>query len=374
MLQRYAGLVSLSTRAFMFVLALMFASAASAGVSDVSTEDGDQDPAVLSAGPTTIRIGTFGLPLPARVGLARGMFAEEHVDPKFQFVTGSIQQFAFLRDAKYDIVFTASDNCVNYDLNVSNPLGQLVPTKMLFGLDYGWGLRVAAPAGVTTIEQLRGKTLAVDATNSGFAFVLYKILKLHGLLPGTDYTVSAVGGVRQRYLALLDKKTDGTLLSAGFQVRAIDQGLSGLDKVTSIANPYHATVMAATPAYLKANRDAVIRFIRAYYKATAYALDPANRDELIALIAAQNSVPWALATKLYEDEILPNEGIIPNGLFNKTAYMKMLELRAEYNGFDQPQNLRRLASPAGGTYDRRYYRAAIESDERDDASDDHDAD
>lgn len=319
-------------------------------------------PLTAPAAPDSIRIGVFGQSLPDIVGNAKGFFSAQNLNIKFLQVTGSIQQFQFLRDDKYDMVNTAPDNCVNYLLNVSNPLGQKVDNRIINGLDRGWGLGLYAQPQFKRVEDLKGKNIAVDATNSGFAFVLYSIMRNHGLEVGRDYNVTPIGGVFVRYQALLAGKTDATLLSAGFDVRAKYAGYSEFDKETTVVDPYLGTVTAAKPSWLSTHRELAVRYLRAYYLATRWAVDPANRDEAIALLMAAKKVPYSLAVLLYEGEVnAPNgDGLIQDSSLDRKALFNELALRQTFYGYDQPQNLRKIAfSQEGGLIDLSYYREAV---------------
>ena len=63
--------------------------------------------------------------------------------------------------------------------------GMLMFTRTLnvladFALDLGMGLSVMSPPEITSLEAVRGGEVAVDAANSGYAYVLYSILDKAG--------------------------------------------------------------------------------------------------------------------------------------------------------------------------------------------------
>ncbi|GAC1344269.1 MAG: ABC transporter substrate-binding protein [Myxococcales bacterium] len=339
----------------------------SAGAASAAVEG--EDPPPSPAPPATVRVGVFGQSLPEIVAVEKGYFARERLNVQFHQVSGSIQQFKFLRDDLYDLVNTAPDNDINYLLNDSNPLGQRIDNTIINGLDRGWGLGLYAQAKYRTVEDLRGKNLAVDATNSGFAYVLYEIMRKHGLEVGRDYTVTPVGGVFARYKELLAGKTDATLLSAGFDVRARYLGYSEIDKETTVSNPYFGGATAAKPAWLRAHRDVAVRYLRAYFEALLWSVDPANREESVALLQKAKGVPRDLAQLLYDGEVnAPNgDGLIQDSSIDRKALLNVLKLRQRAGGFDRPQDLCRLASPGSGVFDGSYLREAI--DGRDDGDD-----
>ena len=85
------------------------------------------------------------------------------------------------------------------------------------GLHSGLLSIVGAP-GMTTVESLRGKELAVDARASGFVFILEKLLRLNGF-GADDYKFVEIGGVDRRYQALV-KGRKGDILHFYFFSRS----------------------------------------------------------------------------------------------------------------------------------------------------------
>src|SRR5216117_3383054 len=82
---------------------------------------------------------------------------------------------------------------------------------------------------ITSYADLRGKTVVVDAPNTAFALLLYKVLKDNGLNKG-DYAVKPVGGTPVRLDAMLKDKTNaaGGVLNPPFTFLARDAGLKDM--------------------------------------------------------------------------------------------------------------------------------------------------
>lgn len=317
--------------------------------------------------PATIRMGIFGKSLPLIVADAKGFYARHNLTVQYMQVQSSTQQFQYLRDDLYDVLQTSPDNVANYRLNAHNPLcapGKTCATidaQGFLGLDYGLNLRLVARPGISKVEDLKGKTLSVDAPDSGFAYVLYKIMQQHGLERGVDYNVVPVGGVFQRYNDLLspEGQAAATLLSSGFETRAANAGYILLDPVSSITSPYIGTFAVAKTAWLQQNADVATRFALAYYEALQWSFDPANREEAIQLLMAQPNTDRTLAEQLYAIHLQNGVGDIADASIDHKAVYNILALRQEFNGFEDQQNLHKLAGPQGGLYDLSYYRKAL---------------
>lgn len=173
-----------------------------------------------------IVLGGFYRSLPMIAAEEKGFYAERDLEVEFAQVTSSIQQAEYLADGRYDVVQTSPDNTANYLLNDNNPIGRRIEAQGFLGLDSGMYLVVVARPEIESIGDLKGTTISVDAPESGFAYVIYKILANHGLERGRDYDIVPTGGVFDRYMAMVEGDADfaATLMSGGFETRAANLG------------------------------------------------------------------------------------------------------------------------------------------------------
>jgi len=112
---------------------------------------------------------------------------------------------------------TAVDNIVAYvEGQGQAPIGPQPDFFAFMGSDSGFLSLVSVPE-IKAVSGLKGKVLSVDAMTTGYAFVLYEILRRNGLDKETcDYRVVGAGGMVQRWTALRERRNDGTLLSAPY--------------------------------------------------------------------------------------------------------------------------------------------------------------
>jgi ABC-type nitrate/sulfonate/bicarbonate transport system substrate-binding protein len=309
--------------------------------------------------PATLNVGYFGRTLPMIAAQSKGFFAAEGLTVNFLPIASSTQAFAALRDGSYDAALTSVDNVVNYRLNAGNPLGNVLDVKAFFSVDYSNWLTLAGRSGITRVEDFRGKTLAVDAPTSGFAYVLYEVLHRHGLELGVDYKVVSIGGGAQRFQSLIAGTVDGTLLNNGFEIRAQAAGRPLFETVFDIADAYQGSVAASMTAWLDGHSDAAVRFTRAFYAATRWSFDPANRSEAIQLLMSQPNTTQALAERLYAAQTTPRRGLSPYLVIDRRGLRAVLNLRQACGGFERKQNLSELSLPGGGIYTFRYWRRAV---------------
>ena len=141
------------------------------------------------------------------VGQDKGFFADTGIAVEVQGTPNSVTQMTDFSQGKFDIAMTAVDNIVAYvEGQGEAPIGPQSDFTAVMGSDSGFLSLVASPS-VSKIEDLAGKTLSVDAMTTGYAFVLYEIMRRHGLNKGGldkgkgDYEIVRAGGMVQRWNA-----------------------------------------------------------------------------------------------------------------------------------------------------------------------------
>lgn len=329
---------------------------------------GDVKPVDMSA--ATLKVGFFGRNVAMQAALNRGFYAAENLSVQYLQIQSSEQAFKDLRDGKYDIILSSVDNVINYRLNPHNALGGgTLPVQAFMAVDYSNNLTAATRKGLATLEDLRGKKVAVDAPASGFAYVLYEILGNHGLQRNVDYSLVSIGGGAARFSALLKPVTDpthvdGTLLNNGFEIRAAAVGATLHETVFDVANPYLGSVGVAMEPWMQSHSDVLIRFIRAYVAASAWAFDPANHEDAVTEMQKSASPAFArpLAEKLLNAQLVFGKGLVRDsyiGDYEREGLANVLWLRQKYDGFETKQNLQKLTTPAGGIYNLHWYHQAI---------------
>jgi ABC-type nitrate/sulfonate/bicarbonate transport system substrate-binding protein len=201
------------------------------------------------------------------------------------------------------------------------------------------------------MADLKGKTLAVDALTTGYAFVLYRMLEIKAQLTRSDYALDGVGGTNKRLDALLASSAHAAaLLSPPFDQTARAAGMTFLGTATDVIGPYQASCLVARRAWLARNRDTAVRLARAVIAATAWMYDPANHDAAVAVLAQHtNQKPDAVAPLFASMTTDPKNGFSPTCSLDLAGMQTVLELRSTYG---VPKKL--LKDPL------RYYAADID--------------
>jgi ABC-type nitrate/sulfonate/bicarbonate transport system substrate-binding protein len=136
---------------------------------------------------------------------------------------------------------------------------------------------------VKTYAELRGKTLAVDAVTTGYAFVLFDLLKRNGLQPG-DYRVEPVGGTQVRWQGMRERKYAASMLTSPFDLIAKADGFNVLQYAKDVYGHYEESVATTRRAWAAENENRLLAYIRAYVAAVEWLRDPNNKDEAISIL------------------------------------------------------------------------------------------
>ncbi|MEI9925200.1 MAG: ABC transporter substrate-binding protein [Bradyrhizobium sp.] len=159
------------------------------------------------------------------VGIDTGLFAREGLRIEMQHTPNSVAQMTDMASGKFDIAMTGVDNIVAYvEGQGEAPIGPQPDFFAFMGSDSAF-LSLVCVADIKAIAALQGKQLLVDAMTTGYAFVLYDILRRAGL-PAETYEVARAGGMIERWTRLRAGEGDGTLLSAPYNLIAKAHGLT----------------------------------------------------------------------------------------------------------------------------------------------------
>jgi ABC-type nitrate/sulfonate/bicarbonate transport system substrate-binding protein len=158
--------------------------------------------ASLRAAPSEGTVGTLrpisvivfpgGFNWPLWVAQDEGYFARDGIEVELTNTPNSAFQLTNLIAGKFDIAMTAIDNLVAYmEGQGEAPVASTPDLFVFMGADKGL-LSLATVPQVKAYQDLKDRTLSVDAMTIGYAFVLFDLLKRNGLDQG-DYKIEKAG-------------------------------------------------------------------------------------------------------------------------------------------------------------------------------------
>jgi len=264
--------------------------------------------------------------LPLFAAQANGLFAQHGLNVEVKIAPSSDELRNGLAAGRWQIAHAAIDNSVAM-VEVAK-----ADSVIFMGGDNGFNSLIVQ-ADINAIEDLRGSTVAVDAPNTAYAFLLYEILRQKGLKRGTDYEAKAVGASFRRFEAMVhDKSLKAAMLNPPFSLRATEAGLKDMGLGVTAVGAYQATGAFVMRPWAQANADTMVRYIQAYVAGLRWALDPANKEEAIKLLVDGLKLPPAIAARCYEIETDPATGLARDGKLDLAGFNNVLRLRAEFEG------------------------------------------
>src|SRR3954470_20682931 len=137
--------------------------------------------------------------LPMFAAQAKGFFARRALAVDLKFTPNSDELRNGLAEGRYQIAHSAVDNAFALKDKAN------VDIAVVLGGDDSFNRLIVQPE-IRSLADIKGKTVAVDAVNTAYAFQLYEMLRKKGLNKG-DYEVKSVGGTGQRLEAMTKDKT-----------------------------------------------------------------------------------------------------------------------------------------------------------------------
>jgi NitT/TauT family transport system substrate-binding protein len=116
---------------------------------------------------------------------------------------------------------------------------------------------------IKTIDQLKGKRLAISRFGSASDLGARLILQRYGLVPDKDVTILQTGGTSTRLSALSKRSVDSTILTPEFFNVAKKAGFTILVEPTQYDIPFPQLEVIMSRAFLKSQTDIVTRYMRA---------------------------------------------------------------------------------------------------------------
>ena len=286
------------------------------------------------------------------IGQNEGFFAREKLDVHLDPIRGSVEQINGMTTGKYDLGLTAFDNIVAYD--AGQGATEVKQPTDLFAFMGGEQLAlqfIAAPY-IKRIEDLKAKTLAVDAKNTGFAFVLYSAMARHKLKQG-DYNVLAVGSSQARLDAITGGKAEAAGLNRPFDAIAMSKGAVNLGDMRKLFPHYQASAGMARRAWATQHRDVLMAFIRAYVKSSTWLFDASHKEAAIELLMKNTQgISAQQAADIYRDTAGKGGIGSPRAAIDPEGVAAVVKLRNEYGEPKKKLN-------AKDFYDLSYYKAAL---------------
>lgn len=297
--------------------------------------------------PQKIRILCLARPFPVLIAESRGILARYGIEVEYLVRPSSESLRNDLAAGKGDVAFLAVDN----DVAMVDSAG--VDVVIVMGAESSENEIIAQP-GAKSIEDLRGHTLLVDATNTAYALELKKVLLNNGMHPGKEYELKPVGSTPFRLQAMREhQEYAAAVMNPPFSILAKQSGMVSLGSMRKLLGADLDRGTFAQRTWARGNSDLLVRYLAAYIEGQRLLMSPANRREVVDLVMKESSLNEATAGDWYA-AMVQNGGYAKDAAFDVEGFKKTLQLRAEIEAGGNG------AAPAAEKYyDLSYYRKAL---------------
>jgi NitT/TauT family transport system substrate-binding protein len=269
-------------------------------------------------GLTTLKVATIGLTSDGGLmtGIDKGFFADEGLKIETSIVANPPAGLAAVQSGQVDVAYSPS-------IPLMNALSHGVQLKVIGAAD-GYapgaaegsdpaaaddtGLFASKASGVTTVDQLKGKTIAVPARKAQLEVVIAKALKKAGIDPATgvnwvvlDFT-SAVA-------ALKSGKIDAAGLVSPFTAQAKSEGATQISAPSiGFFKDGAVGLWTSGSSTVQAKKSAIEAFQRALAKANVYA-NAHPQEAIKAGLAYTKSTltPDQVTTPYWPEKVAPED-------------------------------------------------------------------
>jgi ABC-type nitrate/sulfonate/bicarbonate transport system substrate-binding protein len=260
--------------------------------------------------------------LPMFAAQAKGFFVKRSLAVDLTFTPNSDELRNGLAEGRYHISHSAIDNAFAMKDKANADIA------VVLGGDDSFNRLIVQPE-ITSLADIKGKTVAVDAVNTAYAFQLYEMLRQKGLNKG-DYDVKPVGGTSQRLDAMVkDKTLVAAMLNPPFSIRAEKAGLKSIDTVAAALGAYQGSSAFVLRSWGATNADTLVKYLQGYIEGLRWMLEPKNKTEAVALLVERLKLPEDVAAQAFDATL---KGFNPEGALNMDGVRNVLKLRAQFEG------------------------------------------
>ncbi len=234
----------------------------------------------------------------------KGFLARENIKLEHVPIPGGTDKMvAALGEGRVDVTQTASPYLIQAVLAGSDAVAIAGETaNPIYSL--------IAKSEIASFADLKGRLVGLSLPVDTISISMRKLLALKGL-QGSDYRVKELVGSPVRFECLRRGECDAVPLGQPDDLVAIQQGYRRLGVSTEAVAAFQFQVIAARRAWAEANKDTLVRFIRAMASAFGFIRDGANRDDVIKAMVELTGASDDIARQTLALYFEPDRGVLP---------------------------------------------------------------
>jgi NitT/TauT family transport system substrate-binding protein len=270
---------------------------------------------------------------PNLIAQAKGMFEEQNLDVSFVALQSSAEGCQNLIARAAEMGQCSLNDMIQVVETSGAPLIEFMAFSST-SLQYS----IMAKQGITTWPQLKGKSIMVGGPKDNTVFFFRTMARANGL-QDTDYDFQFAGASSARFAALKSGAIDATILTDPFDFQAEQDGFPKLDVLLPKylnENTYSGGGPAVRRDWANDNGDTLVSFIRAVNKAAAWIYDPANKEELFAIMGPKLNATRENLERSYQRDVVDFKAWSVDGRIKESGVQGVLNSILELGNLNPP--------------------------------------
>ena len=236
---------------------------------------------------------------PLFIAMDKGFFAEEGIEIEPQWFDAAHPIAVSTASSKVDVGATGITASL-YNMAAKGQKLGIVADKGREQKGYSSSALLVTTdnynAGVKSLKDLKGKRIGITQKGSTFHYMLGRMLETQGMSLN-DVEIVPLSKLSAVMAALESKQIDGCILNEPNITKVQKAGYGKLVVQVGDVIPYQTSAIFYSPEFMK-NKDAAVRFMRAYNKACNYYYEAAvekkdakKLDEVVNIVAKYVKAP-----------------------------------------------------------------------------------
>ena len=285
-----------------------------------------------------LKVTGYRIRPPHLVAEEKGFFAAEDLKIDYHLTTYAPDHNQGMAEGRWNFTLSSADTMI------ARTTTDGVDYVLFMQAEEGLDAYLIGQPQIHSMADLRGKLLAGDPGDSNLDLIRKKILHRHGIQE-SEYAIEIIGSSPVRLQAFKEGRVAAAMLSPPNSDQALHAGGRLLADAADYVPNWPLTCGWALRSWAESNRELIVRFIRAWVRATDWVVDAKNQDELVHLLIEKAS----LSRRSAETAIRKT---VPKAQINLAALQVVVELRKEMGVYKPPY------LPLERFYDFSYWRAA----------------
>jgi ABC-type nitrate/sulfonate/bicarbonate transport system substrate-binding protein len=308
--------------------------------------------AALAAEPITLRYGqnaasAGGLSsLPLVVAERKGFFAREGIKLDVVPIPGGTDRIiAALDKGEIDAGRTAMPYLIPAALKGSDAVAIIAQTTNPV-------YSVIVRPEIKSYSDLKGRLLGLSTPGDTITLATVRLLAIKGV-KASDFKSKTIVGTGARFDCLKSGECAAVPMGQPEDLAAVKQGFPRLGFTYEAGADLIFNVDMTRRAWGEKNKDALVRFVRAFSASYEFINDPGNRVEVTNIVMESLKVSADVAREIFAPYLEPGKNVLPRrGELDLKAFNRVLQLMGEAGVIPTP------APPAERFIDLRYLQAA----------------